>query len=296
MRTESASPILIALLLAGCGGKDIVFSSRTSPNGSMVAENVLVDDNFATGGTGYLIIRNVHAETGYYEALDEPAADLFMRWIDDSHLEVRRERQGREGKVCEPPMPKMMGDVHIVCKSYDPRPRIPAEKIAVPAGNVSVAFDRRSTENGTSCVLSIETEQASYDSAKLQISVDVSNSCKTNRDRPCADVSTRFNLGDRHATVPQTMLTSATIDDIAGNRFAVGGEGTMVGGSLGGSGEAVAALIEHLKKPSIQIEYSRDFFDQVLTYDVPLTGHAKTLGEFDACVSDADLLWVQHER
>ena len=54
------------------------------------------------------------------------------------------------------------------------------------------------------------------------------------------------------------------------------------------------ALIEHLKRPSIQLEYSRNFFDEVLKYEVPLTGHAKTLGEFDACVGDADLLWARH--
>jgi hypothetical protein len=55
-------------------------------------------------------------------------------------------------------------------------------------------------------------------------------------------------------------------------------------------------LIEHLKNPTIHIEYLRDFFDQVLKYDVPLTGHAKTLGEFDPRVGDADLLWVRHGK
>jgi hypothetical protein len=54
------------------------------------------------------------------------------------------------------------------------------------------------------------------------------------------------------------------------------------------------ALMEQLKKPSIQIEYSRDFFGQVLNYEVPLTGHAEALGQFNACVGDADLLWTQH--
>jgi hypothetical protein len=291
--------ILMALLLAGCGNKETVLSSRTSPNGSMVAENVLVDHGGpADEGTSHLIIRNAQAKKGYDEELNEPAADLFLRWTDESHLEV-----WREGASCDPHMPEMMGDVHIVCRSYVfpdnaadtyRRPGIPAETIAVPAGNVAARFDRRSSENGWSCVLSIETGQdASHDSAKVEITVGVSNSCKRDRGRPCAGISTRFSLGNRHGTVPQTMLTSATIADIPSyNRLPEGSDGTMIRGQF--LERNAVTLIERLKAPSIAIEYSRDFFDQVLRYDVPLTGHAKTLAEFDTCVGDADLLWVRH--
>jgi hypothetical protein len=295
MRIESAIPALIALLLTDCGDKEIVFSSRTSPNGSMVAENVLVDHGGpANGGTSHLIIRNAHAKS-YDEVLDESAPDLFIRWVDERHLEV-----WREGALCDPPMPEMMGDVHIACKSYDPftrRPGISAETIAVPAGNVSVLFEQRPIKNGTSCVLSIETaHDPSYDSAKVEITVGVSNSCKGDRDRPCGGISTRFSLSDHHSTAPQAMLTSVTVADIPAytNRLPEGGEGTMIRGQF--LEQNAVALIEHLKRPSIQIEYSRNFFDQVLKYDVPLTGQAKALGEFDACVGDADLLWVRHGR
>jgi hypothetical protein len=52
------------------------------------------------------------------------------------------------------------------------------------------------------------------------------------------------------------------------------------------------ALIEQLKQPSIQIEYSL-FFEQVFKYDVPLNASAKTLVEFDACIGNADLLWLR---
>jgi hypothetical protein len=267
----------------------------------MVAENVLVDHGGpADGGTSHLIIRKAHAKNGYDEKLNQPAADLFMRWMDESHLEV-----WREGASCDPPMPAMMGDVHIACRSYVfprnaadmyRRPDIPAETIAVPAGDVSARFDQRSSENGRSCVLSIETgPDASHDSAKVEITVGVTNSCRRDRDRPCAGISTRFSLGNRRGTVPQTMLTSATIADIPSyNRLPEGGEGTMIRGQF--LEQSAVALIEHLRAPSIRIEYSRDFFDQVLAYDVPLTGHAKTLAEFDTCVGDADLLWARHAR
>ena len=103
--------------------------------------------------------------------------------------------------------------------------------------------------------LSIETGQdPSYDSAKVEISVGVSNSCKRDRDRQCAGISTRFRLRDRNGTVPQTMLTSATIADIPSyNRIPEGGEGTTIRGQF--LEQNAVALIEHLKNPSIQIEY-----------------------------------------
>jgi len=297
MRIASVRPLLIALLLVGCDDQVIVFSARTSPSGSMVAENALVDHGGpANGGTSHLIIRNARVKNSYDEELNEPAGDLFLRWIDKNHLEV-----WREGGLCDPPLPKTMGDAQIVCKSYDPytrRPGISAETIIVPAGNVSVLFEQRPiAKAGKSCVLSIETaHDPSYDAAKAEITVGVSNSCRSDRDRPCAGIDTRFSLSERQSTVPQTMLTSVNVVDIPTftNRIPEGSEGAMIRGQF--LEQNAVALLDHLKRPSIQIEYARNFFEQVLRYDVPLTGHAKALGEFDACIGNADLLWTQHEK
>src|ERR1700722_19036203 len=51
-------------------------------------------------------------------------------------------------------------------------------------------------------------QDPSYDSVKVEISVGVSSSCKT------VIGNALFRLRDRNGTVPQTMLTSATIADI----------------------------------------------------------------------------------
>jgi hypothetical protein len=86
------------------------------------------------------------------------------------------------------------------------------------------------------------------------------------------------------------MRWSATIADIPSyNRIPEGDEGTRTRGQF--LEDSAAALIEELKMPSIQIEYSHDFFDQVLKHDVPLTGHAQKLDAFNACIGNADLLW-----
>jgi hypothetical protein len=223
-----------------------------------------------------------------------------MRWIDERHLEV-----WREGTLCDLPLPEMMGEVHIACKSYVFPPKsadiyrrsgLSIKTTTVPASNVLVDFHSRASRDETSCVLSIATRpDPSYESANVEITVGISNSCKRDHDRPCAGITTRFSLSDAHDAGRQTMLTSATIADILSyNRIPEGGEGTAIRGQF--LEDSAVALIEQLKKPSIEIEYSRDFFDQVLAYDVPLTGHAQKLAEFDACIGDADLLWRQHTR
>jgi hypothetical protein len=295
MSAVPARPVLIAFILAGCNGwETTVVSSRTSPNGSMVAENVFVDD--ANGGVGHLIIRSAQAKDGHDHVLDAPAGGLFMRWVDDSHLEL-----WREGALGESPGPDRIGDVQIVRRSYvfpnnSPdtyrRPGISAETIAVPVGNVAMLFDQPSSKNERTCRLSIETTpDPLYDTAKVEITVGVNTDRK--RDRPSAGVSTRFTLVQRVNNGPQTMLTSATISDIpSSNRYPQGTEGALVRGQF--VGQNAEALIEQLKQPSIQIQYSRDFFEQVLRYDVPLAGSAQALGEFKACVGNADLRWLEH--
>jgi hypothetical protein len=301
MRTASARPILIALVLAGCDsmGEKTVVSSRTSPNGSMVAENVYVDDGGGRGeGTGHLIVRNAQAKDGHDQVLGEPAPDLFMRWTDDSHLEV-----WREGSLGELPGLDMIGGVRVVPRSYVfphnstdtyRRPGLPIDTIDVPVDKVSAIFDQYSINHGKSCRLSIETApDPSYEIAKVAITVVVID--HGNLDRPSGGVHTRFTLSNRHDVGRQTMLTSATISDIPSyNRLPEGGEGTMVRGHF--LEQPAVALIESLKQPSIQIVYSRDFFDKVVRYDVPLANASKALGEFNACLGDVDLLWIQHRR
>jgi hypothetical protein len=93
------------------------------------------------------------------------------------------------------------------------------------------------------------------------------------------------------------MLTSATISDIPSyNRLPEGDQGTTVRGQF--LEQNAAALIEQLKhkQPAIQIEYSREFFQQVIKYDVPLAGAAEAIEQFNACLGDADFLWLKHDH
>jgi hypothetical protein len=103
------------------------------------------------------------------------------------------------------------------------------------------------------------------------------------------------SLGTQLQPGRQTILISATISDIPSyNRLPTGDQGTRVRGQF--LKQNAAALIEQLKQPAIQIEYSRDFFQQVIKYDLPLTGAAEALQQFSACIGNADFLWLKHDH
>jgi hypothetical protein len=292
---------LMFLLLTGCGNETkAVFSSRTSPDGSKIAENIAVDG--ADGGTGHLIIRDARSNDIHDLLLGEPAFDLFMRWLDSNNLEI-----WREGGSSDRDMPDLVGNVHIVRKSYN-FPSSAAETygksgsaiqtITVPAKNVHGTFrqysdNARFQNSSHSCVLSIEIESdPSYDTANVEITVGMNTDRKP---RPSAGVDTEFTLGAQLEPDHQTILTSATISDIPSyNRLPKGDQGTTVRGQF--LEQNAAVLIEQLKQPAIQIEYSRNFFQQVLKYDVPLMGAAGALEQFNACLGDADFLWSEHDH
>jgi hypothetical protein len=292
---------LMLLLLTGCGSAaKWVFSSRTSPDGSKVAENIRLDG--ADGGTGHLIIRDAQSNDVHDLLLGDPAPDLFIRWLDSNNLEI-----WREGGLSEKEMPDLIGNVHVARKFYAfpssstdtyKRPGLAIQRVNVPADNVRGTFGQHpdNVHFGNSarfCVLSIEIKpDASYDAAKVEITVGMNIDRKP---RPSAGVDTEFTLDAQLQPGRQTILTSATISDIPSyNRLPTGDQGTTVRGQF--LEQNAAALIEQLKQPAIQIEYSRDFFQQVVKYDAPLTGASEAVEQFNACIGNADFLWLQHDH
>lgn len=297
MRRASVGAVLGILFLAGCGDEIKVFSSRTSPSRSSIAENVLIDHGGpADGGTSRFTLRDNRTGHVFNSELNEPKPELFMRWVDETHLEVWSEA------ACDPSLPEIMGKTHILCRRYVfpsdfsdlyRRSNVPMETIDVPADKVSASFDQKSRGGLKSCVLLIETlEDPAYDAAKVEITVDVNTSCQS-KGRSCVGIVTRFGLAERRSKIPQTMLTSATVANIPSyNRLPEGNDGTGIRGQF--LENSAVSLIEKLKAPSIEIEYSHNFFERILRYNLPLTAHAEALGKFHSCVGNADLLWTQH--
>ena len=270
-----------------------MFSSRASPDGSFVAESVTIGDGEAGGR---LVIR---AKDGSERHIDfaETEPGLFLRWWDDTHLELWSERRQVDLKGAD-----HLGGVSIAARSYDfptdgatayGRPGLATHTIAVPAGEVAATFDRRPYANGNGhfCILALRTAaDPSFDPAGVEITAGVTSTC---RPRPCAGIDTRFTLADGRDGSRQSVLTSATISDIPSyNRLPTGDGGTSVRGHF--LEQAAESLVEDLAKPSVVLDFSRDLFDQVLRYDLQLSGVAAPVGEFERCVGDADMLWMRH--
>jgi hypothetical protein len=244
---------------------------------------------------GQLVIRARDGTERHFDFADT-APGLFLRWIDDQQLEVWSERQ----KLDFGNSPRL-GDVRIVAKSYEfpqdgaraySRLGLNTRSIAVPAGNVVATFAKHTKGAARLCVLTIGTApDPAYDTANVEITAFVNPVC--NRARPCAGISTRFTLEDDRRTTPQVTLTSATISDIPSyNRLPTGADGTSIRGHF--LEQSAVTLVDDLKGGFITLEFSRNFFNQVIRYDLPLSVALAPIGQFQVCLGDADMLWIRH--
>ena len=245
---------IAAMFLGGCSYGETVFSSRTSPDGSLVAESVMIGDGEAGGR---LVIR---AKDGSERHVDLAyTASTFLRWQDDRHLEVWSEGPPIDLKGVD-----RLGNVSLVPRSYEiPKnlalayslPGTASRTVVVPAAEVVATFSRRPYENGEGriCVLTLGTApDPSFDAASVEITAGVTTSCKPH---PCSSIATRFSLADRRTSGRQTVLTSATVSDIPSyNRLPTGSDGTSIRGQV--LEQSAATLIEALNKPSVVLDGS----------------------------------------
>ena len=164
--------------------------------------------------------------------------------------------------------------------------------VAVPSGKVVVTFANQTKVAARLCVLTIGTApDPAYDTANVEITAFVNPVC--NRARPCAAISTRFTLEDDHRTTPQVTLTSATVSDIPSyNRLPTGADGTSIRGQF--LETAAATLVDDLMGDFVTLDFSRNFFDEVIRYTLSLSAAVEPIGQFQFCLGNADMLWIRH--
>ncbi|WP_296583112.1 hypothetical protein [Xanthobacter sp.] len=285
---------LLFLFLAGCGAADVtVLSTRTSPDGILVAENLLTGDE----GNGRLLIRGKDGSEHHFD-FTHGLADLFLRWSDDRNLEVWTEE----------PQPEFinsfrLGDVWVIPKVYGGHSHKWLEStssendsrkdmIMVHADKVVSAFS--SSTNGTLrlCVLKIgAAESPNQTAADVELTVHVNSGC--NRRRPCGAIDSRFTLDERPNVDHQTTLTSATISAIPSyNRIPTGDRGISLRGEF--LEESAASLLDRLNGASITLDFVRDFSGPEIRYNLPISSLKSSLDTFRTCVGDADMLWLRH--
>ncbi len=81
---------------------------------------------------------------------------------------------------------------------------------------------------------------------------------------------------------------SCTVSDIPSyTRLPEGDGGNRLRGQF--LEDSAVALVEQLKRPSMQLEYSRNFFEQVVIYELPLKDISQEVNKLHKCLCDADL-------
>ena len=267
--------IVLALILcvSGCSiyNEITVFSSRSSPNGSNTAENVMVGEG--ERAFGQMIIHSKNDWTSQKLFLGAPEADLFLRWVDNEHLQLWRSSDGGIFNRYPSEFPQKLGNVQIDERVYSTAQENTSfnlkhwsKEIEVPSENLIAKFVERNEQNERHCILSLEIpETPTYDLASFELEVSVS---KNNSGKKYAELSSRFKLANPSDENWKYMLTSATVSNIPSyNGLSEGADGTQIRGQFLGSN--ALTLIEKLKSNSIQLEYSRNFFEQTLKYNIP---------------------------
>jgi hypothetical protein len=170
---KAAILIIVGLTFAGCGlmAETIVFSSRTSPNGKIVAENITIDDGQL--GIGQLRVRSSSTTESQQLPLRLPEPEMFIRWIDDEHLEVWRSRVSGDHLVLSEPF----ANLQIVEKSYNAdlndsfsKLGITKQTVAVPQYDLRAEFQKNEDRNGKHCRLLIDVPTSpSHEHASVEM-------------------------------------------------------------------------------------------------------------------------------
>jgi hypothetical protein len=157
---------------------------------------------------------------------------------------------------------------------------------------VSAATAEEATKTGRRCRFSLSASEGTiYDQIGLRFEANI-NRC--NRVRDCAGISSEFWIGKRVDGQPGVALTSATVSDIPSyNRLP---EGDRNGAVRGGFGEGSAIdLVTALSSAALDIQYSLNFFDTILSYRFQTRQIATSVQSFKSCIGDGDFNWAVHE-
>lgn len=287
--------ITLLIPLAGCNiNSETILSSRKSPDGAKVAANIIVE---SYEPTGRISIRNAYGYT-YQMNFREPSASSFLIWSSDSRLEIWSEYNESVGQGDD-----TLGGVQIVYKQYEfphndsntyGRSDLNIYTVKVENQDIIASFSSVEKENYKQCLLKIETvHNKEFSAASIEIDENITS--KSGSVPPRAGISTLFSLQNNKNTNYQATLTSATVSDIPSyNRLPTGSEGNSVRGQFFDKGSV--ALIERLDDQYITLNFSQNFFERVINYQIPLQNVREKIVDFKKCGGNADLLRVEHRR
>jgi hypothetical protein len=297
MKPINFTVLALTVFVAGCSlfNEVSVFSSRSSPNGMTTAENVMVGDG--EGAFGQIVLHSKNSWTNQKLNLGLPEPDLFLRWVDSEHLQLWRSSAGGSFNRYPGEFPKKLGNVQIEELSYSVDQRqsfssldMSKRIVAVPWNKLQAAFRQNEDRNGKHCRLLLEVPSTTtYEFASVDIEFRV---WKLNAKENHADVETHFRLDNPSEDGFKVTLTSATISRIPSyNRLPEGSEGNKIRGQF--LENFAVELVGKLKSNSIQLDFSSNFFEQVLEYDVPTIEIKNEINDLLICLGNAKFIYTE---
>jgi hypothetical protein len=166
-------------------------------------------------------------------------------------------------------------------------------KLSLDVKDAGAETDQETTKTGRRCGFSITaSDGAIYDKIGMRIEASI-NRC--NRTRDCAGMSSEFWVGNRMDGQHGVALTSATISNIPSwNRLPKGDRNNEVRGGFGES--SGTELVAALGSKTIDVQYSLNFFDTILSYHIETGRIAASTEAFKACIGDGDFNWLIREK
>ena len=288
---------LVPLNSADSSDKPFLYSSAVSPDGVWIAEN------FGTDGCcngGFVLIRKTSEPSSPSDAAiisASPEPGLFMIWRDQKNLSLVRDSNGSKFEG-----PTKYRGIAIVYSAYENRindrqtfdvANISKESMTISERGVSADIAEEQTSIGRNCVLSVSARDGTvYDRIGVRIQASI-NRC--DRAADCAGISSKFWIGERVDRRPGVALTSATISNIPSyNRLPADDRMSAVRGSFGGN--SAVDLMAALNSDAMDLQYSLNFFDRIVSYAVATKEISNSIGSFKSCVGDADFNWLIHEK
>ena len=227
-----------------------------------------------------------------------PLPELFMIWHDDRVLSLVRASNSSPLNG-----PSSYQGISIVYSTYqtptiDDHPfraaKISKKDLTVKSVDTSAEFVDERTKTGKRCILSISAKDGVINN-KVGVRIDASiNPC--NRAKDCAGLSSEFwvekKSGDREHHLA---LTSATISDVPSyNHLPSGNQNSAVKGTF--AQDSAVDLMNALGSELLNLQYSMNFFDFIISYNVETNQISTPINSFKACIGDGDFSWMIHEK
>ncbi|WP_162878088.1 GeBP family protein [Trinickia diaoshuihuensis] len=275
------------------------FSSNSSPDKLLNAENFFIDGCAGECATGLIAIKRKDGEKVGEIELSSPTPDIFFYWVNNKNLRVLFSDAGDHPHIdlskISNGLTVSVGTYHVLSASVASAKATQQPKYAVSDAAVSASYTSGAARDGELCELSMVANQAP-ELGKLGVEIEVHRdtcSYKKQGEAICGFMNSRFWVAGKPEGSSQLMLTSANIAGVSGYGVLPTGADHMAirGQFLEGDANQI---IDKLKGKSISVDYNFNFSELTMRYRLPLISLSRPIEKFLKCVDGADFEWSKH--